>query len=191
MQRVPRKKSTKNNSPPSSYCYYSTAEAATQKSVEKTNCSRDVGSDCPTRQRNRISNRKKSLSADNATRNLARLSNQPAATAETATAQNKCRLYTCPFCSGRITSAILTGQVNHRSVCGNQFRVRNGQVTARRYHHTCPTCNATIYSAHESGRIQCKHATPSGELCSRKEWQVHLARTATDTPPSKRRKRTN
>ena len=135
---------------------------------------------------------KKSLSADNATRNLARLSNQPAATAETATAQNKCRLYdTCPFCSGRITSAILTGQVNHRSVCDNQFRVRNGQVTARRYHHTCPTCNATIYSAHESGRIQCKHATPSGELCSRKEWQVHAARTATDTPPSKCRKRTN
>ena len=132
--------------------------------------------------------------ADNATRSTrgrAGLRNPPAATVETVTPENERRLYTCPFCSGTISSTMLTGQINHRSVCGNQFRVRNGQVTARRYRHTCPTCNATIFSAHESGRIRCKHATPNGEVCSRKEWQVHLARTTADTPPSKRRKRTN
>ena len=128
--------------------------------------------------------------ADHATASTvctASLSNPPAPTAEPATARKQRIDYTCPFCNGIVTSTILTGQLDHRTVCGNQFRVRKGQITARRYQHRCPTCNATILSTHAAGRIRSTHATPSSKLCSRKEWHVQVERTAPDRP-SKRRK---
>ena len=57
MQRVSHKKSTDNNPPPSSHCCYSTVGPAAQKIVARKNSSRDMGSNCPTCQRNRNSNR--------------------------------------------------------------------------------------------------------------------------------------
>jgi hypothetical protein len=66
----------------------------------------------------------------------------------------------------------LTGKIDHRHMCNNQFRVRDGQVTARRYQHPCPTCNAIIYSSQPTGRIRSLHKTPSGALCKQKDWIV-------------------
>ena len=96
----------------------------------------------------------------------------PTATARPATALKQRMSYTCPFCSGTIASTILTGKIDHRHMCNNQFRVRDGQVTARRYQHPCPTCNAIIYSSQPTGRIRSLHKTPSGALCKQKDWIV-------------------
>ena len=80
--------------------------------------------------------------------------------------------YTCPFCSGTVHSSVHTGQVNHRTHCGKQFRVQNGIVVGRMCHHLCPQCGATVQSTKTAGRIQIKHKTPQGRPCSCQSWQV-------------------
>ena len=56
-------------------------------------------------------------------------------------------VYTCPSCKGVVTSFVATGQINHRRICGKQFRVENGFVRpTQRYVHTCPTCGSCIHS---------------------------------------------
>ena len=41
----------------------------------------------------------------------------------------KAYFYMCPFCNGESLSNTKTGQIDHRSVCGNKFYVR--RVAAR------------------------------------------------------------
>ena len=82
-------------------------------------------------------------------------------------------VYACPFCNGVVTSPVATGNINHRRVCGKQFRVANGIVRPTlSYVHTCPTCGACIHSTKKSGRIRSKHRQANGRMCLRTEWQV-------------------
>ena len=82
--------------------------------------------------------------------------------------------YTCPFCQVTVRSNIRTGQINHRSICSHQFYVKDGVVTenTKRFQHRCPQCDAIILSACQSGRIQAKHKTPAGKVCSTRAWKV-------------------
>ena len=81
--------------------------------------------------------------------------------------------YICPFCDGNVKSKVQTGQVNHRSVCGNQFYVKEGAVSnaTRKHPHKCPQCTAVVWSQRKSGRIQSNHNTPGGAECPCKSWK--------------------
>ena len=82
-------------------------------------------------------------------------------------------VYACPFCKGVVTSPVATGHINHRRICGKQFRVENGFVRPTlHYVHTCPTCGSCIHSTKESGRIRSKHKQANGRMCPRTEWQL-------------------
>ena len=88
-----------------------------------------------------------------------------------ATAGGRARYtYTCPFCDGTINSSIETGCVNHRTICGNQFRVRNGSIVAGSHKHTCPKCGTEAWSTQATGRIRASHLTPEGHPCKQHEW---------------------
>ena len=82
-------------------------------------------------------------------------------------------VYACPFCKGIVTSPLATGHINHRRICGKQFRVENGFVRPTlHYVHTCPTCGSGIRSTKKSGRIRSKHKQANGRMCPRTEWQL-------------------
>ena len=82
-------------------------------------------------------------------------------------------VYACPFCNGVVTSPVATGNINHRRVCGKEFRVANGIVRPTlSYVHNCPTCGACVHSSQKSGRIQSRHRHPNGRIRLRTEWQV-------------------
>ena len=82
-------------------------------------------------------------------------------------------VYTCPFCNGEVTSSIASGNIDHRHVCGKQFRAENGSLRpTMRYAHTCPTCGTSVHSSREAGRIQSKHKQPNGRACPQTEWQT-------------------
>ena len=81
-----------------------------------------------------------------------------------------CYTYTCPFCDNTINSSIETGCVNHRTMCGNQFRVRNGSIVARSHEQTCPKCGTQVWSTRATGRIRASHLTPEGHPCKQHEW---------------------
>ena len=72
-------------------------------------------------------------------------------------------VYQCPFCDGKVSSNVMSGQVDHRSVCGSQFYVKTGKVSdaTRKHMHTCPRCQAAVWSASASGRIRVQHNTPA------------------------------
>ena len=79
--------------------------------------------------------------------------------------------YLCPFCKGTVRSKMYTGQVEHRSACGNRFRVENGKVRLQ-YQHLCPRCGTPVVTYKSSGRLQSKHRTPRGKECPHIEWTV-------------------
>ena len=83
-------------------------------------------------------------------------------------------VYSCPFCQKSVTTSIASGNVNHRRVCGRQFRVQDGLVRPTRptthFSHTCPTCGTCVQSTKEFGRIQSKHKQSNGRVCLRTEW---------------------
>ena len=82
-------------------------------------------------------------------------------------------VYQCPFCDGKVSSNVMTGQVNHGSVCGSWFYVKTGRVSdaTRKHRHTCPRCQAAVWSACASGRIRVQHNTPAGRPCTQRSWK--------------------
>ena len=93
-----------------------------------------------------------------------------------ATPQQELYVYTCPFCQGSVTTSTASGHINHRRVCGKQFRVQDGLLRPTlptiRYSHTCPTCGTCVQSTKQFGRIQSKHRQPSGRMCHIKQWHA-------------------
>ena len=82
-------------------------------------------------------------------------------------------VYMCPFCNAEVTSSIASGHIDHRHVCGKQFRVENGSLRpTMRYARTCPTCGTCVHSSREAGRIRSKHKQPNGRACPQTEWQT-------------------
>ena len=82
-------------------------------------------------------------------------------------------VYACPFCEDVVKSPVATGNIDHRRICGKQFRVENGVIRPTlSYIHTCPTCGTCIHSTKKTGRIQSKHKQANGRMCRRTEWQV-------------------
>ena len=71
-------------------------------------------------------------------------------------------------------SHISTGQINHRTVCGNQFYVKDGAVSkkTRCHAHSCPVCSTVVWSSQSCGRIAVAHVTPSGKRCQMKHGHV-------------------
>ena len=67
----------------------------------------------------------------------------------------KAYLYMCPFCNGESLSNTKTGQIDHRSVCGNRFDVKEGRVSsmAKAYVYMCPFCNGESLSNMKTGEI--------------------------------------
>ena len=66
--------------------------------------------------------------------------------------------YCCPWCKTHVSSAIHTGCVDHRTVCGNQFHVKDGVISAPNhlYHYVCPRCNTHVRSTVCTGKVdQC------------------------------------
>ena len=88
----------------------------------------------------------------------------------------KLYVYSCPFCQKSVTTSIVSGHVNHRRVCGRQFRVQDGllrpTLPATRFSHICPTCGTCVQSTKEFGRIQSKHKQSNGRVCPRTEWHA-------------------
>ena len=81
--------------------------------------------------------------------------------------------YECPFCNELVHSNVKTGQIDHRSVCNNQFYVKDGTVSkqTRCHAHSCPFCSTVVWSSQVCGRIQ-GHDMPSGKPCHNKQWHV-------------------
>ena len=88
----------------------------------------------------------------------------------------KIYVYACPFCQKSITTSIASGNIDHRHVCGKQFRVQNGvlrpTLPTTHFSHTCPTCGTCVQSTIEFGRIQSKHKQSNGRVCRRTEWHA-------------------
>ena len=82
-------------------------------------------------------------------------------------------VYVCPFCEKSITTSIASGHVDHRRVCGKQFRVQDGVLRpTAHFSHTCPTCGTCVQSTKEFGRIKSKHKQSNGRACRRTEWHA-------------------
>ena len=65
----------------------------------------------------------------------------------------KAYVYMCPFCNGESSSNTKTGQINHRSVCGNRFFVKDGHVSTKPYVYMCPFCEEESSSNTKTGQI--------------------------------------
>ena len=83
-------------------------------------------------------------------------------------------VYRCPFCKGNVRSDVRTGRIDHRTVCGNQFYVKDSAVSknTRCHAHSCPVCSTVAWSSQSCGRIAVTHVTPSGKRCQMKHWHV-------------------
>ena len=99
--------------------------------------------------------------------------NMSAPVAQTMQAEQQ--QYTCPLCQGLVHTSLVSGRINHRRICGKQFRVHNGLIqptrSTVRYSHSCPTCGTCVQSAKASGRINSKHKQPDGRTCRQTRWQ--------------------
>ena len=95
---------------------------------------------------------------------------------EQTPAPEKIYVYACPFCQKSITTSIASGNVDHRRVCGKQFRVQDGvlrpTLPTTHFSHTCPTCGTCVQSTKEFGRIKSKHKQSNGRMCRRTEWHA-------------------
>ena len=78
----------------------------------------------------------------------------------------------CPFCNTIVASKVYSGMIDHRNVCGHQFRVENGTMARTQHNHVCPHCGTIVTSSKASGRVRSEHRTPKGKMCPQKEWVV-------------------
>ena len=68
---------------------------------------------------------------------------------------------TPPDCGGLVASNVTTGQIDHRTVCGNRFYVSDGKVNEKQKHeYTCPHCGGLVASNVTTGQID--HRTVCG-----------------------------
>ena len=76
--------------------------------------------------------------------------------ASAAAPQQRLYVYTCPFCHDLVTTPIASGHINHRRICGKQFRVHDGllrpTLPTQHYSHACPTCGTSVQSTIKSGQ---------------------------------------
>eukprot|EP00438_Fugacium_kawagutii_P033974 Skav228932 [mRNA] locus=scaffold2181:248822:258688:+ [translate_table: standard] len=78
--------------------------------------------------------------------------------------------YVCPTCAGKVTSNVRTGKINHRTVCGQQFSVKDGVVQEKAYEYVCPACGGKVTSDVWTGEIN--HRTVCGKQFSVKDGVV-------------------
>ena len=52
--------------------------------------------------------------------------------------------YACPVCEASVSSSVRTGRIDHRRACGHRFRVKDGDVAARKCNYVCPFCKGTL-----------------------------------------------
>ena len=74
--------------------------------------------------------------------------------------QEKAYVYICPACKGNVASDVKTGKMDHRTVCGNQFSVKDGVVQEKAYVYICPACKGNVASDVKTGQID--HRTVCG-----------------------------
>ena len=53
-----------------------------------------------------------------------------------------------------MASDVKTGQINHRTVCGKQFSVKDGVVKEKAYVYVCPACKRNVASNVKTGQIE-------------------------------------
>ena len=70
----------------------------------------------------------------------------------------------CPGCKGNVASDVKTGKIDHRTVCGTQFSVKEGVVKEKAYVYICPACKGNVASDVKTGRVN--HQT----VCGKKFW---------------------
>ena len=58
--------------------------------------------------------------------------------------KEKAYVYVCPACKGNVASDVKTGQINHRTVCGNQFSVKDGVVQEKAYVYIAPLAKGML-----------------------------------------------
>ena len=78
--------------------------------------------------------------------------------------------YACPFCEASVSSSVRTGQIDHCRACGKFFRVKDGDVAARKYDYVCPFCKGPVASKVKTGKID--HRTVCGNQFYVKEGAV-------------------
>ena len=81
--------------------------------------------------------------------------------------------YTCPFCYGRVSSSIATGQVDHRQACGKRFRVKEGKVVSKEFVYKCPFCADHVESNVSTGQVD--HRGTCGRQFMVKDGRVNAA----------------
>ena len=82
----------------------------------------------------------------------------------------KAFVYGGPFCAGSVASDVKTGQINHRTVCGNQFSAKYGHVAKKAFVYACPFCAGSVASDVKTGQID--HRTVCGNQFHVKEGAV-------------------
>ena len=78
--------------------------------------------------------------------------------------------YACPFCAASVSSSVRTGQIDHRRACGHRFRVKDGDVAARKCDYVCPFCKGQVASNLKTRQIN--HRTVCGNQFYVKEGTV-------------------
>ena len=84
--------------------------------------------------------------------------------------QEKAYVYICPACKGNVASDVKTGKIDHRTVCGKQFSVRDGVVKEKAYVYICPACKGNVASDVKTGQVD--HRRVCGKQFSVKDGVV-------------------
>ena len=84
--------------------------------------------------------------------------------------QEKAYVYICPACKRNVASDVKTGQIDHRTVCGNQFSVKDGVVKEKAYVYICPACKGNVASDVKTGQVD--HRRVCGKQFSVKDGVV-------------------
>ena len=75
-----------------------------------------------------------------------------------------------PFTNPHQATIPISPALNHRTVCGNQFSVKDGVVKEKAYVYICPACKGNVASDVKTGQID--HRTVCGKQFSVKDGVV-------------------